>query len=127
MKMITWSGVAALLAGVATFVITSTPAADPFALRPSAGYVLFLVGLVTVLVDSLATRESKTAGLFFSGLVLIAFGEHLPAMIFHAIFGRDVNADFRDSGMIFLFLGVACILISWTLMVLGLNKQKNET
>lgn len=124
MKIITWTGILSILAGLTTSIITSVPTKDLLALRPSAGYVLFIAGIITVLIDRLATRESKTVGLLASGLILILFGERLPAIIFSAVFGKEANADFRDAGMIFLFLGVSCTLISWVLMVLSADQKK---
>ena len=124
MRIVTLSGVAAIGLGVVLFILSSLSTMDYTVIRPASGFVLFFVGVLTVVMDRLATPESKTAGLLIGGLVMVIFGEQMPSIIYRIVFGSESNVDFRDAGMVFLLLGLASVLSAWVLVVLNSKTRK---
>ena len=124
MRTVTLSGIAAITLGVVLFILSSTSTMDYDVIRPASGFVLFVVGVLTVVMDRLSTPESKTAGLLIGGLVMILFGEQMPSIIYRIVFGNESSVDFRDAGMVFLLLGLASVLGAWILIVLNSKTKK---
>jgi membrane-bound ClpP family serine protease len=92
-----------------------------------AGYASFVIGIVTLFLALATKRERAIITLFYSGLFLITLGSDITHSLFMLAFKSDrigIAIGSRDSSVIFMPLGFACIFAAWILIVI--NKKQNE-
>ena len=121
------TSLSAIVIGAASIVLSSQlKGSGALASSHSFGYTTLCLGFISLVLDLFQTRRKKALALLASGMTLVVLGEKIPALLIFALTKQEGASRFLDITATFFALGVACVAVSWVILVIDADAKEGK-